>query len=158
MAIVAGTVTINPAFLMEIKEDHRELWQLLADLDALGRRWETAGVSPKRVADLLSQLQDRLAMHFTLEEAYGYFDDALAVAPQLSRRAETLRGEHAGLFLQLSRIVDEAERLVHHEVPIAALGHVIEDFSAFHRALKDHESRENALVSEAFDLDVGVGD
>ena len=31
-------------------------------------------IPPRRFAVLLAELRDQLAMHFSLEEAYGYFD------------------------------------------------------------------------------------
>ena len=41
-------------------------------------------------------------MHFALEDAYGYFEDAVAEAPRLSDMAEQLHSEHDGLFLEIT--------------------------------------------------------
>jgi hypothetical protein len=64
------TLTINAAFLQEIKEDNRELRHLLDGCAALLARPDPAGIDPKRLAAMLSKLRDQLAMHFALEEAY----------------------------------------------------------------------------------------
>ena len=88
MVTAQRTLTINAAFLQEIKEDNRELRQLLDDCAALLSRPHQAGVELRRVSQLFGKLRDQLAMHFSLEEAYGYFDDAIDVAPRLSRQAE----------------------------------------------------------------------
>jgi len=43
----------------------------------------------RHLVDWLSELRDQLALHFALEEAYGYFDEPLHVAPQLAEKANT---------------------------------------------------------------------
>src|SRR5262245_61954266 len=88
-----GTVTVNAAFLQEIKEVNQELWSLLADLRHRCQRPIAPGHC-RLLIDKLCQLRDQLALHFSLEEAYGYFEDPVEVAPQLSRQAEMLRSEH----------------------------------------------------------------
>ena len=92
-----GTVTVNAAFLQEIKEVNQELWSLLAELRHRCQRPIAPGHC-RQLIDKISLLRDQLALHFSLEEAYGYFDDPVDVAPQLSRQAEHLRSEHRELY------------------------------------------------------------
>ncbi len=122
MVTAQRTLTINAAFLLEIKEDNRELRQLLDDCAALLARPHGAGVELRRAAQLLGNLRDQLAMHFSLEEAYGYFDDAIDVAPRLSRQAEALRSQHPRLFVALCDLVEEAEQLLYHERAAVGIG------------------------------------
>lgn len=158
MATAMGTVTINAAFLLEIKEDNQELRQLLEHaVDALCKP-DRIFTPPKKLAELLGQLRDQLAMHFTLEEAFGYFEDAVAVAPRLGRQADTLRGEHKDLFLELCNIVEYAERLQYGESPASAVSRIGDRFSVFHRRFRNHEDRENQLILESLNDDLGVGD
>src|SRR5436309_12290555 len=112
MAVITttGTVTVNAAFLQEIKEVNSELWSLLGDLRHRCQRPIAPG-SSRQLIDTLSQLRDQLALHFSLEEAYGYFDDPVEVAPQLSREAERLRAEHKQLYTDLCHVVEKAERM-----------------------------------------------
>ncbi len=152
------TVTLNVAFLQEIKEENRELRLLLAECaDAvrqpIGSRGET-----KRLVDLIVQLRDQLAMHFALEEAYGYFEDAIEVAPQLSAQAMQLRDEHRQLFLQLSCVVDDAEQLLYHEHRNGRRYDIATGFVQFHAQFQDHESRENALIHRMLNEELGCGD
>jgi hypothetical protein len=49
----------------------------------------------RRLVNLLEALCDQSALHFSLEEAYGYFEDANHVAPQLGEQAETLTRHEA---------------------------------------------------------------
>lgn len=158
MATVTSTVTLNPAFLQEIKEDHQELWSLLNTLREILGPLPTRHASPHTLVQLLNQLRDRVAMHFALEEAYGYFDDPLRVAPQLDEKAEALREQHSGLFCALLDIVDHAEGLLYHETSNGTLSKVSRAFRRFHESFKDHEDAETNLLLEALDEDIGVGD
>jgi hypothetical protein len=158
MALATRTISINPAFLQEIKDDHHELRQLKHHAAAMLNRPAWMKVEHDRLLDLLMKLRDQLAMHFSLEEAYGYFEDAISVAPHLSARAERLRSEHGELFSELCRIVERAERLAYHEEPAAVVGELAEEYQVFSDHLRKHEARECELILEAFDDDIGAGD
>ena len=107
---LTGTVTVNAAFLQEIKEVNQELWSLLSELRHRCQRPVAPGQC-RLLIDKHCQLRDQLALHFSLEEAYGYFEDPVDVAPQLGRKAEELRGEHKGLYLDLCDLIERAERM-----------------------------------------------
>src|SRR4029450_1836161 len=109
-----GTVTVNAAFLQEIKEVNQELWSLLSELRHRCQRPLAPGQFCLLI-DKLGQLRDQLALHFSLEEAYGYFEDPVEVAPQLSRQAEMLRSEHKELYLDFCDLVERAERMFYDE-------------------------------------------
>jgi hypothetical protein len=158
MVTAQRTLTINAAFLQEIKEDNRELRQLLDDCAALLSRPHQAGVELRRVSQLFGKLRDQLAMHFSLEEAYGYFDDAIDVAPRLSRQAESLRSQHPRLFVALCELVEEAEQLLYHERPPLELDDLASGFAQFHRELQEHEAHEDALIVQVFNEEIGGGD
>lgn len=158
MATATKSVTINAAFLREIKEDHLELGQILREAECAFQADAATRVSAKRMVDLLGQLRDRFAMHFALEEAFGYFEDAVDVAAHLCQRSETLRREHEPLFLELCALVDEAERLLYHEAGAKNRPRVVKSFQAFLEHFQDHESREKDLILQALDEDIGVGD
>ena len=131
MALATHTVSINAAFLQEIKEDHHELRQLMHHASATLQRPAWMRIEYDRLFDVFTKLRDQLAMHFSLEEAYGYFEDAITAAPHLNRRAEELRGEHLRLFSELCRLVERAEQLLYHEAPAAALARLAEEYGRF---------------------------
>ncbi|HEV3137735.1 MAG TPA: hemerythrin domain-containing protein [Pirellulales bacterium] len=158
MAIATGTVSINPAFLQEIKDDHHELRQLLHHTAAMLDRPTWMQIEFDRLADLFTKLRDQLAMHFSLEEAYGYFEDAISVAPHLSKRAEALRSQHFELYSQLCSLVERAEQLLYHEAAKVAVAGLAEDFRRFSAGLQEHESCESDLILQAFHDDLGAGD
>jgi len=159
MAVLTSTatVTVNPAFLQEIKEVNQELWQCVADLRHRCSRPIHTGMC-RHLVDWLSELRDQLALHFALEEAYGYFDEPLSVAPQLSEKADRLRMEHQELYSEFSELVDRAEKMYFAGQTAALALWVGPHFLDFDARLSDHEQRENELIYDAFDSDIGVGD
>lgn len=155
--IASTTVTVNAAFLQEIKEDNRELRQLLENIRTIFWRPKLT-TRPRHVVELLGQLRDQLAMHFALEEAYGYFDDAVSVAPRLCCEAETLRSQHADMFTGICNIAEEAERLLDNDARNDTFRQIVRRFAGWYDRLQDHERREANLVLDAFNDDIGVGD
>jgi hypothetical protein len=154
---LTGTVTINAAFLAEIKEVNQELWRLLRDLRHRCQR-PIAPSQCRHLVEQLCELRDQLALHFALEEAYGYFEEPVHVAPQLCRMADALRSEHKELYAELSQLVDQAERMFYDDQHAALALWIGPRFLEFDARLRDHEERENDLILEAFDGDIGVGD
>lgn len=159
MAIRTTTVTINAAFLREIKEDNQRLKELLAELrEVLGERGSPEWLTRYALIEKLGNFRDQLATHFALEEAFGYFDEPLKAAPQLAERAEELRQQHADLFVRLCRLVDQAEDDYQREPHERAFRLIAERFHQFDADLQVHEQAENELIMEAFNADIGVGD
>lgn len=154
----ATATTVNAAFFREIKEDDVRLKELLHEL---ADQWELVMPPGRQLPILISlveALRDQIAMHFALEEAYGYFDDAIEAAPQLSSPAESLRGEHIALYEQIRDLADRADDLRRTPAPDVAFQEISVRIKAFCDQLCEHEQRENELILEAFDRDVGVGD
>ena len=160
MATVGSrTVAVNAAFLQEIKLDNTALRGLLEALRRLTSHGWTKTAQATRFTMFLGELRDQLALHFALEEAYGYFEDAVAQAPRLCERALSLREQHAELFTELCELVEEAETATAAHLPLYRWANrLIVAFRRFDRRLKDHERAENALILAAFDDDLGVGD
>jgi hypothetical protein len=154
---LTGTVTVNAAFMQEIKEVNQELWTLLRELRHRCQR-PIAPAQGRHLIDKLCQLRDQLALHFSLEEAYGYFDDPVDVAPQLSRQAEHLRGEHKELYTDLCDLVDRSERMFYDEQYAQLALWIGPEFLAFDERLREHEDRESELIMDAYTGDIGVGD
>jgi hypothetical protein len=157
-ASATRTVTVNAAFLQEIKEVNQELWQLLAECTRYCDHPIAASRPCSDFVQRLSELCDMLALHFALEEAYGYFDNPLDVAPRLADRCHALRNEHSGLYVEVVNLVDRATQLLYEKRLSQLTMHVPNAFRRFHQNLLDHEAREMELIQEAFARDLGVGD
>jgi hypothetical protein len=158
MLIQTRTVTVNSAFLEEIKLLNQELWKLL---EALSRE------CTQRLADQesctgfcisLTRLRDQLATHFSLEEAFGYLDGPIDIAPRLSDRAERLRLEHVELTERISALVDFAWTLNGRQRLKQGFREVGSEFDGFHAQLRSHERKEQMLILQAYGEDIGCGD
>ena len=151
-----GRLAINAAFLQEIKEDNRHLKTLWDRLVPMLSHPETALNHWNEIIAATAELRDQLAIHFSLEEAYGYFDDAIDIAPHLSIQAETLRGQHSNLFAQIRDLADHvAEANLQRDGIIEKM---IRKFSDFQIDFQSHEESELKLILNSFDDDIGVGD
>lgn len=158
MAVATHTVTVNAAFLQEIKDDNLKLRQLLLTVRQHAARQISNHGDCRGFVALLGELRDQLAIHFALEEAYGYFDDAIAEAPRLSEQAEALRAEHQVLFAIIRDLAEKAEQRTYRKSGHRLPRSITVEFLAFDGRLRQHEGRENELILQAFDDDIGVGD
>lgn len=151
------TVTVNAAFLQEIKEDALDLRRRLEAV----RQWCRSPVQirtrHRKFLEDLEALRDQLALVFAIEEFYGYFQHPLSAAPRLAAKAARLRDQHEELFQSLCRLIERAENQPHagDDEACAALA---EDFQRFDVQLEKHEEDERELIIEALYDDLGVGD
>ena len=152
----SGQLVVNAAFLKEIKEDNRQLKTLWDRLLPMLAHPETAKNHWDELVLGLAELRDQLAMHFSLEEAYGYFDDAIDIAPHLSVFAESLKAQHSRLFSQIRDLAD----LILESTPDSAqhIRKLIRQFTRFRIDFESHEESELKLILQSFDDDLGVGD
>lgn len=90
-------------------------------------------------------------------EAYGYFEDAIDIAPRLADRANHLRAQHTTLFETIRELSDAATELAepHSWRSVSSIGLAFVEFDV---QLRQHEADETQLIFEVFDQDIGVGD
>lgn len=149
-------LSVNAAFLKDIKDDNRHLKMLLDQIAPLASHRQTAVNHWSELVKLFGELRDQLAFHFALEEAYGYFDEAIGTEPQLSAIAESLRGQHGGLFKTIRDLSDSAADVApDRDEKIARL---VTGYQQFRSSLEAHEEAELKLILQALEEDLGVGD
>jgi hypothetical protein len=124
---------------------------LLEELRELEEAARSPAAGPGVLRARLAKTRAHLAMHFRFEED-GYMDAVLQREPHRERVVGQLRQEHHRLAESLDALIREA----------GAADQPTEAFRAKVRAwvgsVRDHESRENALVQAVFNLDVGAED
>jgi hypothetical protein len=125
---------------------------LLVDLRHLE---EIARMVPGGPTELLARLiatRDHLAAHFRFEEKDGYMDAVRKSEPRLEHVVAQLGVEHGQLMKTMDRLVTRASRA---EKPDDKLrGDVLQWLDQ----IRNHEHRENELVEDAFNTDLGAGD
>ena len=85
---VAAGLTINVAFLQEIKDDHVEFRERLEGTrQHFSSLTESQKKRPVDTARLLGELRDELETYFALEEFYGYFQNAAVTNPSVGLKA-----------------------------------------------------------------------
>jgi len=158
MATVCRTIAVNAAFLQEIKEDNRQLKEMSSKCEDLACRGCASRSDLRVLSDTLDELRDQLALHFALEDAYGYFEDAVLQAPRLCQRAEALRGEHVDLFRSICQLADRADELMHERPSTRSVHQLCNGLREFIHRFAVHERQEDELIMAAFEDDIGVGD
>ncbi|MEM6688645.1 MAG: hemerythrin domain-containing protein [Planctomycetota bacterium] len=155
-AVLPRTVTVNAAFLRDIKDDNVQLKRLMD-------RWKPVLDHPQvllnhleELPELMSQLTDQFAFHFSLEEAYGYFEDAVQVDERLCRKASELRNQHSELFEAFRELAEESAQL--HLGSDSARDDFRDRASHWLRLFELHEEAELEVILESFDDDLGEGD
>ena len=111
-AVAEERITLNVAFMHEIKEDF-DFRETLNNVHY--RLNDSTAISPRDAAKELAELRDQLETYFAMEEFYGYFQQSAISNHGVNHQADVLRNDHESLFLQLSELVDLAEQIVYRE-------------------------------------------
>jgi len=125
-------------------------------IDDLQKLEESADpVTMPKLTDLRSKLdatRTHVTEHFRFEEQNGYMDEVRKREPRFERAIQHLAAEHRHLAQSLETLIGAAKTA-------ASLDETLRD--AVRRWVNDvqqHEIRENDLVQDAFDQDIGGED
>lgn len=145
MALRPDAASVHQAFAA-----HARLWELFDEVqqELITRR-------ATRLGDMLRELGRHLLLHFDHEEEGGYFTEAIERAPHLRERAEGLLKEHADLEAQLAALQKSVAEASDDGQGWAGL---TDEFSAFLQRFRSHETAENTLLQQAYNLDVAAED
>ena len=145
-------------YLTHLREEHRELHQLVGTIQAQCSPTSALQGSERirQVLDGLNHLHETLQHHFAEEEAGGCIEEAVCRRPALSSEASILESQHPALLAQLERIIEEAR-----SVSIAnrdASDQILARFNSFAQELLDHEAVENRVLQRGFNVDLDLGE
>ncbi len=157
MATVSPRRVVSERF----RREHYALVHLLDQIRVrfrIGHHLEPGEHVSGRLIDALSELRDHLGMMFALEESPILPPDIGTLAPRLAEHFQKLREEHRALFLELCQMIDYSENAFCHHQLDDLLGRIERRFDEFRRHLETHEARENNLLQQAFNDDIGAGD
>ena len=135
-----------------IRVEHTEIDDLVRTLyRVLAERHEPVS----RVAHLLESLLERIAAHFMDEESSGLFEDLRRLRPQNSELIQTLEKEHLQMvrdLQQLCLLVPEGEWSPERWTRLE------DGFRELGMQMCRHEARENDMLQEAYEEDLGDQD
>ena len=132
--------------------EHRMLEKKLAHLNLQLERRE---VPLSDIVRLLEKLKTFFLHHFQLEEEGGLFEEAVELAPHLSRLANKLVAEHQVLIERLDGLLRFARRGTGQPLCWRMLMLRLRDFT---KLLQQHEAEENGMLQMAYGDDLGTKD
>jgi iron-sulfur cluster repair protein YtfE (RIC family) len=146
-----ATQTMTHAAYEQMRAEHTEICELVTTLyRVLAERHEPA----PRVLHLLESLLERTTGHFQDEESYGLFEDLVRRTPQRAATIRELRAEHAVLLARLKQL----RQHVQGELGPDDWQQLEQGFREFANVLCHHETRENELLIDAYEQDLGDQD
>ncbi len=140
----------GPAIAEALGQAHATLLEDLRQLEEAV--CSTAKPEPAQLTARLETTQRHIAEHFRFEEQNGYLEVVRKREPRLERATQQLAAEHQ----QLARAL-EALRAEARSAPRLDNG-LREKVKQWVESVRQHEVRENDLVQDAFDLDIGAED
>lgn len=126
---------------------------LRTDLAGLEEEMHSSlGTDADEMRSRLDRTRRHIAEHFRFEEDNGYMDAVLHREPNLTRTVENLRDEHRRIAQDLDRLIEETKKG-------GCLDEAFRDqVRSWIEEVLRHESRENALVQDAFNVDFNAQD
>ncbi|WP_417388588.1 hemerythrin domain-containing protein [Gimesia sp.] len=140
---------INAAFLKEIKDDNLKLYSLLENLRAFWLVSDPLVLNPEWFRTLISDLRDQLALHFALEETFGYLELAVDVDIFLSSESARLKKQHVDLYLEIVSITENIEDALYPDLNERLFLDQLSRFNDFYRTFQIHEAAEFDLIMSA---------
>lgn len=157
--MVRHDMGVNAAFLQDVKDDDRQVPSIMAMVMAILEPPGQTGSLSAELLPLLRRLYGAVKYRFEMEEALGYMEDAVNVAPRLCRKAELLLDQHQSLLDDLQQIVELAHlRLRDTDRSKPGLASVRDPFAIFLDRFSAHEADENDLIVDSLYFDIGGGD
>ncbi len=139
-------ITVNPAFLQEIKDSNLSLWQAIDRLESLYTPDEDRSRTLNCLVPLLGELRDLLALQFALEETYGYMEVPTAVAPVNIHLLQDIRSQHCTLYLSVNELAEQAEELQYRGFVSEKVDMLLAEVREFELRFRDHERMEADLI------------
>jgi hypothetical protein len=125
----------------------------VALLDGLERLKGAAGEEGiARLLAILGETRTQVAEHFRFEEQGGCMGALAKREPRLDRPVEHLIEEHGELLRSLETLTQEAAAVARLE------GALRERVRELVGKIRGHEARENLLVQDAYNVDLGAED
>jgi hypothetical protein len=143
---------IHHAFVAAFGAEHQELRRLVQSLhETLGGERPWSREASAESARILGALLAHLKRHFAQEEAGGYLEEALALAPRFTNDAARLLRQHPQLLEATRQTCKTAERAGGEP---AVWPQLKDELQSLLKDLMGHEGAENRIVQAAFNTGV----
>jgi hemerythrin-like domain-containing protein len=145
-------MTKSPTTLAEaLSHAHTKLLDDLSKLEEAARAPAEEGAVELHAE--LGRIHQHVTAHFRFEEQDGYMEPMRKREPRLERKIQHLGAEHRRLTQSLEALLGEARTATNLTDPSFR-----EKVRAWVEQVRDHETRENQVVQDAFNLDISAED
>ncbi len=141
---------LQPSMAEALSEAHGAFLEDLRKLEQAARPH-----SGEAISDLLARLAEicsEVGEHFRFEEQNGYMNAIRKDEPRLERSIQQLEEEHRQLGRTLEALLTEVKAITGQDLALR------EKVRAWAERVRHHEARENQLVQDAFNRDLGAKD
>ncbi len=149
MATLTRSLTINAAFLQELKDFNIEYRAGLEQLAQLGSSPSLTREQLATVPQTLKRLRDVAATQYSLEETYGYINGGLNVTPQTAERTRTALDQHAGIYQAFQHLISTVEDWYFQNLLESNWSSAADQIRALSERLDAHEQLEKELMRRA---------
>lgn len=144
----------DPVILGHLLAEHRELFTLIQSVrTAFAEPGEPSSDRRAGVVQSLRLLRCHLRDHFSQEECGGFMEEAVTRIPRLSAAMRSILAQHPALLGELDGVVARLEATPESPDSWTIAARDYENFAAHMTA---HERRENAVVQEGYNEDLGL--
>jgi hypothetical protein len=130
-----------------LRQTHAALLDDLRKLEQAVRPASEKGLAVVRAR--LDATHAHITEHFRFEEQNGYMETVRKREPRLERAIQQLIEEHHQLTQSLDALIGEARAAASLDDTVRA------EVQRWLECVRRHEVRENDLIQDAFDLDIG---
>ena len=107
----------------------------------------------QQVVEDFKKLRDELSANFREEEEGAVLEEAVSHNPAIAAEADRLKEQHKELLNSLRAICAKAELA---SLASEAIKEMVGEFDSFAATLHAHETAENRIMEQGFNLDLGL--
>jgi hypothetical protein len=142
--------SVKPSVAEALDQAHAALAWYLRPLEEAASA--TAGDGIVELSSHLARTKTHLTEHFHFEEHNGHMDAIREREPRLEHAVQQLTGDHRQLLQSLDALLERTQAATSLGGPLR------EEVRRWINHVRQHEARENELVQEAFNRDIGAED
>lgn len=140
------------AFAAAFEAEHREMRQRVTALrNAVNRNRAWSRETAREAVEAVEAMRTHLHHHFAQEEAGGYLEQALVMAPRFSDEAQVLLAQHPVMLNHIDQVADVAQGALEDAELWPQLRLQVKDLLF---KLAAHEGAENRIVQQAFNVGI----
>lgn len=144
----------DPVILGHVLAEHRDLFNLMQSVRAsLAGATCPTPADCNALIDSMRRLRAHLHEHFAQEEAGGFLEESVARMPRLWPSVKLILAEHPGLLEELDAAIAGLAAASPSPTSWRAAAAA---FDRFAEHMRDHERRENAVVQDGYNENLGL--